>query len=88
MATAKKKAAASKKQILTDIIIAAILVAILLTVLFSTVFRVFRETDKVTRFVAIEVKNHGTIIVKLDPKTAPITVENFQNLVAESFYDG
>ncbi len=31
---------------------------------------------------------NGDIIVKLDPENAPITVENFQTLVGEGFYDG
>ncbi len=38
--------------------------------------------------VEIEVENYGVITVVLDAKTAPITVENFLNLVNEDFYDG
>ena len=38
--------------------------------------------------MAIDVKNYGTITVALYPHLAPITVENFLNLVDESFYDG
>ncbi len=40
------------------------------------------------KYVAIDVKNYGTITVALYPHLAPITVENFLNLVDESFYDG
>lgn len=38
--------------------------------------------------VVIDVKDYGTITVKLYPDIAPITVENFKNLVSEGFYDG
>ncbi len=34
----------------------------------------------------IEVENYGTITLKLDGKTAPITVQNFVDLA--EFYDG
>ncbi len=78
----------SKKNLLITGIAALLLIAVLFTVLFLTVFRSFKETDEVTRFVAIEVKDYGTIIVKLKPNTAPITVENFQSLVADGIYDG
>ena len=39
-------------------------------------------------YVAMAVKNHGIIIVKLDAVSAPITVKNFVKLVREGFYDG
>ena len=38
--------------------------------------------------VEIDVKDYGKITVKLDKNVAPITVENFLNLVNEGFYDG
>lgn len=38
--------------------------------------------------VAMEIKGYGVIIVKLDAKSAPITVKNFVGLVREGFYDG
>lgn len=38
--------------------------------------------------VIIDVKNYGKIEVELFPSVAPITVENFLNLVADNFYDG
>ncbi len=88
MASNVKKTRVTKKQILCIAVAAALLLGALMAVLFSTVLRRFRETDEVTRFVAIEVKEYGTIIVKLDPGTAPITVENFQALVADGIYDG
>lgn len=36
----------------------------------------------------IVVKNYGTISLELDADMAPITVENFANLVNDGFYDG
>ena len=36
----------------------------------------------------MNVKDHGVIIVELDAKAAPKTVENFVKLVREDFYDG
>ena len=36
----------------------------------------------------IVVKNYGTIALELDADVAPITVENFVNLVNEGFYNG
>ena len=38
--------------------------------------------------VLIKVKGLGEIKVKLDPKAAPITAENFEKLVREGFYNG
>ena len=38
--------------------------------------------------VEIEIEGHGTIIAELFPEYAPITVENFLNLVDEGFYNG
>lgn len=48
----------------------------------------FTKTDKVTNFVSIEMENGDVITVELYPSTAPITVENFKNLVSEKYYDG
>jgi len=45
-------------------------------------------TDEVTNYVLISVKDYGEIVVELYPDVAPITVENFKNLVSENFYDG
>lgn len=38
--------------------------------------------------VVIEMKDGGKIKLKLDKKAAPKTVENFEKLVKEGFYDG
>ena len=41
-----------------------------------------------TNKIDMEIKNSGHIIIELYPDKAPITVENFKNLVAKGFYDG
>ena len=38
--------------------------------------------------VVLEIKDYGTIKIELDEKNAPISSENFKNLVEEGFYDG
>lgn len=56
----------------------------------------FSTSDTTTEFVRLTVNytdqkkvyHQGEIIVQLYPNTAPITVENFQKLVSEGFYDG
>ncbi len=45
-------------------------------------------TASQTHIIAIEIEDHGTITVALDADHAPITVENFINLVEDGFYDG
>lgn len=39
-------------------------------------------------YAIIDIKDYGKITVKLDPVSAPITVENFINLANSKFYDG
>jgi peptidyl-prolyl cis-trans isomerase B (cyclophilin B) len=38
--------------------------------------------------VQIEMENGKKIVLELYPEVAPITVENFENLVKDGFYDG
>ncbi|MBP3200266.1 MAG: peptidylprolyl isomerase [Lachnospiraceae bacterium] len=38
--------------------------------------------------IEISIKDYGVIQLELDPKEAPITVENFVNLVNNGFYNG
>ncbi len=47
----------------------------------------FKETEEVTNYVKIEMSNNDIMILELYPDIAPITVENFQNLIKEHFYD-
>ena len=47
----------------------------------------YEETNEITNYVKLETAK-GIILVELYPDIAPITVENFQNLVNEKFYDG
>lgn len=46
------------------------------------------KTTEVTDLVQITMEKGGSLVVKLDPVSAPITVRNFQKLVSESFYNG
>ena len=45
-------------------------------------------SEETTNYVGIELENGSTVKVELYPDTAPVTVENFKNLVAKGFYDG
>jgi peptidyl-prolyl cis-trans isomerase B (cyclophilin B) len=45
------------------------------------------ETEEKTNLVKINVPSYGIIIAELYPEIAPITVENFQKLVSEHFFD-
>lgn len=44
--------------------------------------------DNLTYFADIDIKNHGTVTVKLDQHNAPITTSNFVKLAQDGFYDG
>ncbi len=46
------------------------------------------KTTEVTDLVQITMESGGSLVVKLDPANAPITVRNFQKLVSEGFYNG
>jgi len=48
----------------------------------------YTQTNETTNTVQIEMSDDGKIIVELDEKSAPLTVKNFQKLVAQHFYDG
>ena len=38
--------------------------------------------------IVLHIANEGDIKIKLDPESAPKTVENFESLVRKGFYDG
>ena len=73
-------------------ILCLILTVILLCTLLSSCadkgFEDVTATEEKTEYVLITVKDFGKILIKLCPDEAPVTVENFQNLVADDFYDG
>ena len=48
----------------------------------------FIKTNDVTEYVRINMESGKSMVVKLDPTNAPITVANFQKLVKEGFYNG
>lgn len=48
----------------------------------------FEETDQVTDYVKITVRDYGEIVVRLHSGIAPETVENFKMLVEQGFYNG
>ena len=48
----------------------------------------FKETDKVTDRVKIQMENGDIILIVLSNNQTPITKANFQKLVSEHFYDG
>ncbi len=48
----------------------------------------YNKTDAVTDLVKIEMENGDSIVIRLYPEVAPITVENFKNLVSENYYAG
>ena len=72
----------NKKAIIIGIIVLVLLIGILIIVKMGD--------DKVTGKVnvLIKVKEYGDIKVELDADVAPITVNNFIDLVNEHFYDG
>ena len=47
----------------------------------------YKETSVITNVIKIEMANDDIILVELYPEIAPITVENFQKLVGNEFYD-
>ena len=46
------------------------------------------ESEEATDLVKIDIKSYGIIIAELYPDMAPITVNNFKELVGKKFYDG
>ncbi len=48
----------------------------------------YEASSEVTNYVKLEIKDSGDIILELKPEVAPLTVKNFQDLVAKGFYDG
>ncbi len=53
-----------------------------------TVAEGYVYSEEKTNFVDILMENGSHMVVELYPDLAPITVENFQDLVSKNFYDG
>ena len=48
----------------------------------------FVESAEPTDYVKITITNFGEVVVRLRPDVAPISAQNFKDLVARHFYDG
>ena len=48
----------------------------------------FSESEQPTDYVKLTVKDFGEIVVRLRPDVAPISAQNFKDLVARHYYDG
>lgn len=48
----------------------------------------FTESAEPTDYVKISIKDFGELVVKLRPDLAPISAQNFKDLVARHYYDG
>ncbi len=48
----------------------------------------FVESAEPTDYVKITIKDFGELVVKLRPDVAPISAQNFKDLVARHYYDG
>lgn len=48
----------------------------------------YNMTNEITDLVKIEMENGSSLVLRLDVKSAPLTVRNFQKLVGEGFYNG
>lgn len=48
----------------------------------------FAESAEPTDYVKLTVTNFGEIVVRLRPDVAPISAQNFKDLVARHYYDG
>ena len=95
----KKMPDQTKSTVLTLVIIAAVVVVAVGLIAFLLIMdgiKPYEITEEKTNYVCLSVaytdkngdEKTGDIVVELYPNKAPITVENFQNLVADGFYDG
>lgn len=48
----------------------------------------YSKTNEITDLVKIEMESGSSLVLRLDVKSAPLTVRNFQKLVGEGFYNG
>ena len=77
------KTAPGKKTVIYIVSAAVLLLAVVIGIVACAV-----NSYGGIRYAKITVKDHGTIILKLDGTVAPITVKNFITLANSGFYDG
>ena len=65
-----------------------ILSVLLLTAIIFTLTLSLSSCKPSKYYVKLEVRDYGDIILELDRKNTPITVDNFVSLVESGFYDG
>ena len=65
-----------------------ILSVFMLIVLFFSLSLSLVSCGKQTNMVEIRVKDYGSIVIELYPDVAPITVQNFKDLISDGFYEG
>ena len=82
--------------VLSIVVVLAVAIAIIVGVgMRGNKLEGYTASDKATNFVRMNItytdknvnKKTGDIVIELRPDMAPITVENFQKLVGEKFYD-
>ncbi|MBO5938668.1 MAG: peptidylprolyl isomerase [Clostridia bacterium] len=54
----------------------------------KALLEVVSYSEEITNYVVMEIEDLGYIVVELYPDVAPETVENFQTLVDDGFYNG
>lgn len=83
-----QKKAQPKKPLWPWLTAAGVCVAVLAGVLIWALTSGGGSAESGKHHVAITVRDYGTITVELDADAAPITVQNFLDLVGSGFYDG
>ena len=48
----------------------------------------FEQADEVTEYIMFNVKDYGSFVIRVRPDVAPISAQNFQNIVAQQLYNG
>ncbi len=82
----QRKQEQKAKKIKAVIIVCAAVAAVVIGAL--AVVAYINRPDTNIYYADIEIKDYGTITVKLDQSAAPITVKNFVKLAQSGFYDG
>lgn len=97
MTKSMQQAAGQKKKKYWTIGISVVAACILIVILAAAVssFNNAKDANDSTAdssgssvFADIEIQDHGTVTVKLDPVSAPISTENFIKLAESGFYNG